>query len=249
MTYKSFLWLIPFASFAVGYMLANYFFASASFPTPSIVGLSLSQATKILSEQHLNMRIVGEKADQTVTPETILHQQPNAGLHIKAHQTVFVVVAQKPISPQTPLFLNLTTPQAQEILNKQAITAKWYSLPSEAPTDTVIAQDPPPYVDLNKSVTLYRAMAEQTSYIMPQFLNHSLSTVIPFLNKHHVPFNTLYPNGVTYSNTHCIIREQRPLAGSLINLHKPPTVQLLVEESADAVPDELPHINAQTAAM
>lgn len=249
MTYKSFFWLIPFASFGVGYVLANYFFASASFPTPAIVGLSINQAAKMLSDQQLNLRIIGEKADQTVKPETILRQQPNAGLHIKAHQTVFVVVAQKPASPQTPLLLNLNPQQAQEVLNKNAIAAKWYPLPSNAPVDTVIAQDPAPYTDLNKSVVLYQATGEEHLYIMPQLVNHRLSEATTFLNKHHIPFNAVYPDGVTYSNTRCIIREHRPLAGSIIDSRKPPTVQLLVEESTETAPDEPLHTAVQTAAM
>lgn len=245
---KSLLWLVPFICFVVGYIIASLIFTPNAVTIPHIVGLPLAQGAKLLSDQQLSLRVVGEKEDSTLPPETIISQEPHATLRVKPHHAVLIVIAKTPAKQKTPSMLGQTLESADGQLKKDAITYKHFIIESTAPTGTIVAQDPAPGSELPEVIHLYSAQNTHNWYVLPNVTQHQLPDVIEFFERQHIPINTVYPEGSASSTRQYHVVEQRPLPGSLIKLSNPPTVQLLVQEMQPG-PLQIPlQINAQEAA-
>ena len=60
---KSFLWIAPFVAFLVGYQVLRFLSHTEAIEVPSIVGMHIHDAIRILSADKLNVRILDEKSD------------------------------------------------------------------------------------------------------------------------------------------------------------------------------------------
>ncbi len=245
---KSFLWLVPFACFVVGYIIASLIFTPNAVTIPPVVGLPLAQGAKLLSDQQLSLRVVGEKEDSTLPPETIISQEPHATLRVRPHHAVLIVIAKTPAKQKTPSLLGQTLENADSQLKKEGISYKHSIIESNAPTGTIVAQDPAPGSELPETIHLYSAQNTNNWYVLPNVAQHQLTEVTEFFNRQHIPINTVYPEETISSTRQYHVVEQRPLPGSLIKLSNPPTVQLLVQEMQPG-PLQIPlQINAQEVA-
>lgn len=229
---RSFLWLMPFASFILGYLLISLFIKQPSLQAPTIVGKTLDQAVLTLSQSNLNIRIVGQKEDAQLAEGTILTQTPAPGSIIKEQQALYVTIAKKPVPLAMPNLVGKTESQAVAEIEALSLHAQIHHLASDKLIGTVIAQSPEPGLSASThSITLYIATDPQKPILMPHFKNRSLDEVISFLELHGITPTILHtPVAPDHRCTNCMVIDQRPLAGTFFKMskEKPLQVQLQV---------------------
>ncbi len=231
--FRSFLWLAPFASFFLGYTVICLLVRQPSLPTPAIMGKTIGQAVTLLSEQNLNIRIVGQKEDAQLPDGTVLSQTPAPGIHIKEQQSLYVTISKK-VSPH--VLLDLVGGQesdARDVLDKLSLQTRIYQISSDLPAGTIIAQHPQagsPVPD--NTVILYSAESIQKPLIMPNFKGRLIDEVVSFLDLHGITPSILHAPVFPQDHrcTQCKVIDQRPLAGSFVKhqSEKPLQVQLQV---------------------
>lgn len=231
---RSFLWLMPFASFIGGYLIVASLHRQPALQAPSIIGKTLDQAVLILSETNLNLRIVGQKEEAQLPEGTVLTQTPAAGSTIKEQQALYVTTAKKPIPLAMPNLIAKTQAQAQAELEALSLQPKIYHIASDQPIQTIIAQFPDAGESTHaQEIILYSATDAQKPLIMPNLKQRSLDEVISFLDLNGItPAISHVPTTPDHQCTNCIIVDQRPLAGTIFKRakEKPLQVQLQVAE-------------------
>jgi serine/threonine-protein kinase len=234
---RNLFWLIPFLAFAIGYYAISFVFKSKTIQAPALVGKCIDKAVIILSEQNLNIRIVGNKNDSDLPEGTIISQTPLAGSKIKENQTLYVVIAKKPAAILAPDFKQKTISAATRIAQDLGLHIKTYAIPSSAPDQQCIAQFPAAGQELdNNTIIVYSSAANTKSVIMPSCKDMHVSEVISFLQLYGITPTILHTRpellGINHQCAQCIVIDQRPLAGSLvqINAEKPLSIQLQVQE-------------------
>ena len=60
---KKYLWILPFLSFLLGYQFLSTLTTVHELKVPPLVGLSVTEAVKVLSDNNLNARIMAEKEE------------------------------------------------------------------------------------------------------------------------------------------------------------------------------------------
>jgi len=210
------IWLAPFLVFFSTYFALHLWFKSSSFPAPTITGMNLVQATKILSEHQLHPEIIQIKEDKDIPTATIIHQTPPAGRMIKEHQTVYVVITEKPMDHKAPSCVGLSREQIKQIANAFGLKPKFYEIPYPYLTDHCFAQWPSAAQTIkSKSMVCYMAQKETALSIWPNFKGKRLDEVKAFLEHYDIAMQTNIPieSGKIY-----YIQEQQPKAGSILNL-------------------------------
>ena len=199
---------------------------------PSLIGKQLDEAISTLSKLNLNARILNQKEDLELPSGTILSQTPNSGYKIKPNQSVFLVITKMPNKEKVPNFIGLKNSEIDELANGNLIKTKIYKIKSNFPTDTVISQSPEPdseFSDLkNKIVLLYVCQGNENIRIFPDLKGISINNIKNFLSANNLKFEVIHPYQLepNHSCQNCIAKEQRPLAGSLINPEKSFTVYI-----------------------
>ena len=240
---KNIKWLIPFTLFFLGYFVPHAFLKTTSLEVPNLLGKPIHEALKLLTNTQINSRVVYYKEDQTLPAGTVLTQIPAPGQTIRPHQTVLLTLSEQQKLMGTPSYLQKKlTNQDFALFKKQAIRFKKISLNSTAPDGNCIAQIPEPHV-INKgtSLILYTAHNDNSLVIFPNFENYTVDNVIEFLKENNIAYKIIHKNTQLIGNAlhneiahncienQCIITEQRPLAGSFINLNDQLIVTLKVD--------------------
>jgi len=230
---KNYFWILPFISFLAGYFIIQYLFAADQIHTPNLVGKNLHESCELLSQQNLNIRILGRKEDPDLPPHTIISQTPLHNEKIKPHQSVYVVLTAQAATNRAPELLNKSVIQITGELAKLGIKPLFHSVPSPYPTDTCIAQSPRPGELIKKnSITAYCAAANKKPIIWPNFSGKPLGVVKELLETVNIVPQVLASSkthGIDPSDSSTVI-DQRPRAGTLLVLDeaKPISVQLSV---------------------
>ncbi len=230
MKIKNYLWAAPFISFFAGYLLLERISHVEQLEAPSIVGTQLQKAVAELSAKNLNLRLIAQKQDQDLPQGTILSQTPSAGQKIKPHQALYVVISKKPQKIAAPLLLNKTSTVIERELEAVGIRTKSYALPSPRPVHTCIAQLPGPGMQLDEgNIITYRSSGNHKPVLMPDLKGKTVSEVTEFLQRYNVTIDVIQTSNTENQND--IITDQRPLAGSIENIHhqKPLLIQLQVQ--------------------
>ncbi|MCL4360771.1 PASTA domain-containing protein [Candidatus Dependentiae bacterium] len=230
---QRFLWFSPFLLFIFGYLLTRSIFHVNSIKTPSITGLSLDSATKILSEKNLNLRILCEKEDKYLEEGTILNQTPIPDAKIKPNQALFVTITKKP---------NLTCPKVEGLTDKEAIEAlnglnlkyKAYHIESIYPIGYCFGQSPKNGLILenlqNSLMVLYISKKVKKMGILPNFKGKLIDEIKSLLEENRLNFKIFHQKGPIpedHTCKNCLIVDQRPLAGSFIDIGNPPQIYLI----------------------
>jgi len=218
------LWIIPFLSFTLGYQLLNQIYVVDKIATPNLVGKQLTEAIKITSANNLNLRIISEQIDHDLPENTIISQKPGHQA-IKPNQAIFVVISTKAKSQTAP---NLCG-EPEEAIKKdyENLKIKSYHLPNIAPQKICIAQSPTAGQTLQEQKMIaYFSAGSSPWVLMPKLLGLQFSEVKTFLTTYRLKFNVQFlPD--KYSVEHTII-DQKPAAGTLINLDKLTQIELCV---------------------
>jgi beta-lactam-binding protein with PASTA domain len=237
---KKLVFLLPFISFLAGYFIIQLLFSADQQATPNIIGKSLQESCELLSEQNLNIRILGRKEDPDLPPHTIVSQTPQPNDKIKPHQSVYVVITAQAATNHTPALVGKSLDSIKEELEKLNLKSTAYLVPSPYPTGTCIAQLPRPGELISKNnITTYCAAENKKPIIWPNFKGKSLGAVKELLETVNITpqiipqrsfIKTISPHHSEFTDSSMVI-DQRPRAGTLLHLdaNKPITVQLSVE--------------------
>lgn len=219
----SFVWVVPFIAFIAGYLLVRGLTHTETITVPAIMGLHLTDAIRTLSSDSLNVRILAEKEDPDLHEGMILSQTPEPGTLVKPHQSIFLVITCKPLKPQAPTLLGTTLSQAQVRARNASITLKTYTLESPIPQGRVIAQSVMPRRDVKEnSLTIYTSKGSTPLRIFPQLKGKKPDEVTSFFGLYDIPVSVKGPHNK-------VIKDQRPLAGTLIDIRKPLVVEVTTQ--------------------
>jgi beta-lactam-binding protein with PASTA domain len=225
MKLKSLFWTIPFISFLLGYLLFKFIFSiNNKIVVPTVVGLQLKDAVKILSDTNLNIKIITEKEDDDLPDGTIIAQTP-FNTEVKPLQSVYLTTSKKPKKRFAPNFVKKNINEINKIAQKEEIKIKKYFLPSNQKEDICIIQSPKDGELLKDDrITLYISSTNNKKVIFPDLRDLSLQNALDFLNLYSIKPTITKENEDQKDK---IIIDQRPLAGSIVDLEKV-TVQLKI---------------------
>ncbi len=225
---RSLVWILPFFSFLAGYQFLRFISHTEVVPVPSVVGLHMHDAIKMLSANRLNVRILAEKEDADVPKGIIISQTPHAGKVVKPHQSIFLVITRKPPMPKAPSFFGLSRRQAMVKARQIGIQVKTYQIDSLQPEGTIIAQNRQTGEELaDKSMILYYSGGTTPMRIIPSLRGRTVEEVRIFFKPYGISVVARHLDMDTeHICSSCIIIDQRPLAGMLVNLKKGFSVQV-----------------------
>ncbi|MFV9567388.1 Stk1 family PASTA domain-containing Ser/Thr kinase [Thermoanaerobacter mathranii] len=168
--------LLLMASLSYGtiYVLNNFFKVN-DVVVPNIVGLSLNQASKILSDHNLNMEISEEQYSDK--PEnTILSQDPSQGSVVKTGSTVYVVISKGRQVVVVPNVINKDYLEAKNILENMGLKANIIEQYNDQFAKGYVFDQNPRQgvqVEYNTAIDLYVSKGPQPA-IMPNVVNMTL---------------------------------------------------------------------------
>ncbi len=217
-------------AFLLGYQLLRFLSHTETIVVPSIVGMHIHDAIRILSADKLNVRILDEKSDPDAQEGIIISQAPVAGHKVKPHQSIFLVLTRRPPKLKAPSFYGLSVAQAKAQAHGKDIELHISHLESNYPAEICFAQNASVGQELpKKSIDLYCSAGPTTLRIFPDLTRRTLDEVRSFLESHGITVFISNPQALPGGiNRDALIKEQRPLAGSLIDLKKIPSVQLTI---------------------
>lgn len=226
---KYLLIFLPFACFIIGYLLSNFAIGNKTYITPQLTGLSLYEAIKITSPHQINMRILSEKESANIPAGTILSQKPSPGRIIKTHQPILVTTTKAPPDIVAPYLLQQSLESIEKTCHDMHLKHKIYSIEYPAPANSCIAQLPQAKdIIHDKKIIIYCAKDKHNMYLMPDFTNQQLETVLNELKDYTDKIFIFRGNqklNPPYELNSKIVA-QKPLAGSLVSIKPPLTVQL-----------------------
>ena len=229
-----FLWLVPFIFFLSGYFALDLFLHHSYTTTPNVLGRSLSEAVSLISSENLQVRLLSSKEDEHVKEGTVLSQNPTPASSIRPQQTVFLIVSCKKVRPKTPACMNKHYETLKSELIEQEISHKVHYIPSNHPSGICIAQIPEAGTELlSQPLVLYVSQkSENHLALLPSCKEHSVQEVVSFLKNNGIPYSLFHTHLMEsdHTCTNCRVVEQKPLAGSFIDIRTPPTVQLKVND-------------------
>ena len=151
---KNILWLVPFICFLSGYMIVRSLFHINTISTPSVVGKHLYEAFALLSNQHLNVRLLAQKEDADLPNGTVINQVPSPGQMVKPRQTVFLALSKQPPIPIAPQLIGKHYQTIKNEIRSAKLRFKAYFLESPYPANTCIAQMPSPHKSLSDNILI-----------------------------------------------------------------------------------------------
>lgn len=226
-------WVLPFLSFIASYLFFSYFLGPYSFETPCLIGKELINALQILSDHNLNARILSQKEDTTTAPGTIISQVPATARKIRAHQSVFLVVSKLPEPRLVPDLRKKNKEEIEHFATEHNITINYYYFSHHYPAHTCIGQIPEtnqPLID-NRMIVYLSQDNKHKPTLVPSFKQQLVSQVQSFLDEHAIKYTIIHARPVesTHQCIGCKIIDQKPLAGSLLDIKKTLYVQLYVQ--------------------
>lgn len=230
--FNRFFWIVPFVSFILGYLFISIIFPKKEFIVPNITGKSLQNSLYILSNKSLNLNMLKELIVTDLPEGTVLSQVPAAGSKVKKNQNIFVTVSKKPKAFKVPDFLELDSKKINEQSSKLSLSPRFYWLETFYPVNNCVAQTPRPDQNLdNKKIILYISKGLNSFYIVPNLKNCSLESLNEYLDSEKVNLDVYAKNQkiLTRDKAKLIVIEQKPMAGSIVDLSKRLYLQVQVE--------------------
>lgn len=229
--FRQFFWTTPFICFLLGYYLLNFFYKSHNIAMPHLVGKQIQQALIELSSHTLNSRILAEKEDPHVPVGTILSQIPLPTQKVKPHQTVLLTTAKHPQQQSALDFKGKQETDIETFLKNHKIRYKKFFIESLTPEKNCITHIPAPGKQLSKDgMILYFSHDTSHMVLFPSFEKQPVEDVKIFLKQYGLTPTIFHTSSHSDKHTckECTVKEQKPLAGSFVNLKDPFSIQLKV---------------------
>lgn len=224
--------VIPFIGFIAGYGLSNLLISTTTHQAPNIIGLTLHEAIKITSQNHVTIQLIAEKECNGILPGTILTQKPAAGRLIKPNQAILVTASKQQTLVPAPKLLSKKTQDIQITCKQLGIKIKEYPIVSTTPQGYCVGQIPQPDTPLtDKKMIFYTAKNQANIYIMPNFIGKRLHESLQSIQRHQLPVTISHQHQEIkppYQQNYQIVA-QKPRPGSFISLEEKLNIQLEVE--------------------
>ena len=215
----SYFWLLPFVAFISGYQIVRYLTHTEAVAVPSVVGLHLSDAIRLLSADRLNVRILAEKEDPDLREATILRQNPEQGRWVKPHQAIFLVITRKPLKPIAPQFEG-TIADARSKAQQLRIQLTAHHFETTSPYEQVVAQSILPTREVDdQTMFVYVSDGPSSLRIFPRLEGKTAEDVVAFFSRYAIPVEV-------QGESSALVVDQRPTAGTLIDIRRPLTVRV-----------------------
>jgi beta-lactam-binding protein with PASTA domain len=140
---------------------------------PSLAGKTVNDATAVLAESGLQLRIEeGLRVDPKVPAGQIISQEPQAGVSTRRERSVKVWVSSGPRSTIVPALLGESERTGQLRLQQDGleVAATAVIRSSEYPSDVIIAQTPPPKSNAPRVALLVNRAERGATYVMPDLI-------------------------------------------------------------------------------
>jgi len=140
---------------------------------PALTGKSVNDATALLAEAGLNLKIEeGRRADPKVPAGQILAQEPQPGIRTRRERSVKVWVSSGPRATIVPALLGESERTAQLRLQQDGLEVAGMAevRSAEYPSDAVIAQTPPPKSNAPRVALLVNRAERGATYVMPDLI-------------------------------------------------------------------------------
>jgi serine/threonine-protein kinase len=139
---------------------------------PELRGRSVSDATQLLAELELGLRVdANPRPDQKVPVGGIAMQDPPAGVDVRPQRTIRVWVSSGPRTTKVPRLVGQGARTYQLGLDQEGLTATISEFRSaDYQADTVVAQVPPPESTAPQVSLLLNRGAEAATYVMPDVI-------------------------------------------------------------------------------
>ena len=232
----SILWLLPFICCMTGYYAISRLISVESVETPRVMGLLLQDALKLMATNQLHGQIIAEKEEADLPDGLVLDQTPVPGQHIKISQPIYLTVARKPAPQRAPLFLGLQKDMAEKEARSRAIRLKFHELESNYPLGYCFGQYPAAHEPLlEQTMDLYVSGGMTSTRIFPSCKDMLVSEVQEFCKNLGMKVQVFHEQQVPadHACVNCLVIEQKPLAGTLFDMHKPLVVQLIAREQRE----------------
>jgi serine/threonine-protein kinase len=140
---------------------------------PSLVGRSIGEATRILTELDLPMRVdENRRADEKVPSGQIMQQDPAPGLSARRGRTVRVWVSSGPRASTIPVLVGQTERTARIRLEQDGLevgSVTEFRSP-DYPADAIVSQDPPASSRAPKVALLINRGEQAATFVMPDVI-------------------------------------------------------------------------------
>lgn len=224
-----YLWLLPFISFICGYQLLNLVFTTDTLHTPDLIGKSSYDALGILSDNNLNARILAQKEEADLPEGTVLSQKPTPHQKVRPHTAVFLLLSKKAPTASAPDFIGKSEQEIQKICAKYKIRIKSYYLHANATPGQCIGQIPEKDWSLpDNKMIVYISAQNQLPVLFPDLRLQTIARVRDFLHQYQIKPVVFHTQELPeyHDCNDCLVIDQKPLVGSIIDLNKPIRVHL-----------------------
>jgi len=150
---------------------------------------------------------------------------------IRPNQAIYLVISNQPPPLLMPNLVNTQPELAKQALNSLNIRSKLIQVPSAYPEGHTIGQTPLPHAPTDgEPAIIYCAQKSRKPILWPDFVQQPADEALAFLAYHQIPAQITRKNGRSGGPASGTIVDQRPLAGSLLEIDPkhPPMVQLEV---------------------
>jgi eukaryotic-like serine/threonine-protein kinase len=140
---------------------------------PALVGRSVNEATQVLNELGLPMRVdENRRADDKVPSGRIMQQEPGPGLSARRGRTVRVWVSSGTRTSTVPVLVGQTERTAQLRLEQDGLEVGAITefRSPDYPADTIISQDPPAASRAPEVALLINRGEQAATFVMPDVI-------------------------------------------------------------------------------
>ena len=140
---------------------------------PVLTGLTVNEATESLATLGLGLRVDdNRRADPKVPLGRVMQQDPGAGDRARRQRTIRVWVSSGPRVTTIPALIGQTDRTARIRLDQDGIQIGTLSeiRSPDYPTDTVVAQNPPPAARAPEVSMLVNRGEQATTFVMPDVI-------------------------------------------------------------------------------
>ena len=226
------IWFIPFMGFAFGYFFSFINFQKKVRVVPNLIGKNLQEALLTTSAKQLALRLLQEKEDSLLPEGTIIQQSPKPYQTARLNQSIFVTISKKPKCFCAPDTLGKKIPEITADLAKHGVSTNIITFKGKHSQKTCVAQAPQSGKEIsNKKMMIYASKGMNTLHIMPNLKQQPLKQGCKLAKQPHITVESYDTNGfpIHSDTSDYIFIDQKPMAGSIINLKKSLNVQFLAE--------------------
>jgi eukaryotic-like serine/threonine-protein kinase len=140
---------------------------------PSLLGRSVGDATQLLADLGLGLRVdENQRSDEKVPAGSIMQQEPAPGSQARSQRTIRVWVSAGPRTTTIPVLVGQTERTAQLRLEQDGLEIASVSefRSPEYPPDAIAAQDPAPQSKAPRVALLVNRGEQAISYVMPDVI-------------------------------------------------------------------------------